>query len=90
LADTKDKLAGLAAGNPKRTTARPTTEAMLEAFKGIDLALVSIGGQTLRHITPLSEVQKKILASLDLPLDIYSRLASPFSESTKNMTEPKV
>ena len=83
LADTKDKLAGLAAGNPKRTTARPTTEAMLEAFKGIDLALVSIGGQTLFHITPLSEVQKKILASLDLPLDIYSRLASPFSESTK-------
>ena len=83
LADTKDKLAGLAASNPKRTPPRPTAKAMLEAFKGINLALVSIGGQTLRHITPLSDVQKKILASLDVPLDIYSRLAIAFSESTK-------
>jgi transposase len=82
LAETNDKLAGLAAGNPKRTTTRPTVEAMLEAFKGIDLALVMIGGQTLRHITPLSDVQKKILTLLDFPPEIYSRLAYAFSDST--------
>jgi transposase len=82
LTETKDKLAGLAAGNPKRTTARPTVEAMLEAFRGIDLALVTIGGQTLRHITPLSNVQKKILTLLDFPLEIYTRLAFAFSDST--------
>jgi transposase len=82
LTQTHDKLAGLAAGNPKRTTARPTVEAMLEAFKGIDLALVTIGGQTLRHISPLSDVQMKILTLLDFPLEIYSRLACAFSDST--------
>jgi len=32
LAEEKEKLAGLYAGNPKRSTARPTAEAMLEAF----------------------------------------------------------
>lgn len=82
LTETEDKLAGLAAGNPKRTTARPTVEAMLEAFKGIDLALVTMGGQTLRHITPLSDVQMKILALLDFQPEIYTRLAFAFSDST--------
>jgi transposase len=82
LSETHDKLAGLAAGNPKRTTTRPTVEAMLEAFKGIDLTLVAMGGQTLRHITPLSDVQKKILTLLDFPPEIYSRLAFAFSNST--------
>jgi transposase len=81
LAETKEKLAGLAAGNPKRATARPTVEAMLESFRGIDLTLISMGGQMLRHITPLSEVQKKILALLDFPCDIYTRLTTPFSGS---------
>jgi transposase len=82
LTETKDKLAGLGAGNPKRTTTRPTGEAMLEAFKGFDLSMVTLGAQTLRHITPLSDVQKKILTLLDFPPEIYSRLAYAFSDST--------
>jgi transposase len=82
LTETKDKLAGLGTGNPKRTTTRPTGEAMLEAFKGFDLSMVTLGAQTLRHITPLSDVQKKILTLLDFPPEIYSRLAYAFSDST--------
>jgi len=65
LAETNEILAGLYAGNTKRTTERPTAEAMLQAFKGIHLSLVSIGEQVLYHVTPLSELQMKILSLLD-------------------------
>ena len=43
LADTQERLAGLYAGNPKRTTQRPTAEALLGAFQGIHLSLVTLG-----------------------------------------------
>jgi transposase len=75
LAETGEKLSGLYAGNPKRATDRPTTEALLRAFKDIFLNLITLGEQTYCHLTPLSELQLKILALLDLPAEIYTRLA---------------
>jgi transposase len=74
LAETGEKLSGLYAGNPKRATDRPTTEALLRAFKDIFLSLVTLGEQTYCHLTPLSELQLKILALLDLPAETYTRL----------------
>jgi transposase len=88
LAETNDILAGLYAGNPKRTTERPTAEAMLQVFKGIHLSVVSIGEQVLFHVTPLSEVQQKILSLLDFSSDIYTRLAVEFPKPAGKMTEP--
>jgi transposase len=88
LAETNETLAGLYAGNPKRTTERPTTEAMLQAFKGIHLSVVSIGEQVLYHVTPLSDVQQKILSLLDFPSDIYTRLVLGFPKPAGKMTEP--
>ena len=88
LADLKEKLPGLYAGNPKRATDRPTAEAMLQAFKGIYLSVVSLGEQILYHVTPLSDVQEKILSLLDFPVDIYTQLVSGFPKSTEKMTEP--
>jgi transposase len=88
LAETNDTLAGLYAGNPKRTTERPTAEAMLQVFKGIHLSVVSIGEQVLSHITPLSEVQQKILSLLGFSSDIYTRLVNEFLKPTGKMTEP--
>jgi transposase len=76
LAEQKEKLAGLYAGNPKRATQRPTAEALLEAFKGITLAVVTIGDQIHHHLTLLSELQKNILNLLDFSPDIYDRLAA--------------
>jgi transposase len=69
------QLAGLYAGNPTRSTSRPTTEAMLQAFKNIDLNVVALKGQVYHYITPLSKLQRRILALLDLPASIYTRLA---------------
>jgi len=78
LAERQEKLAGLYAGNPKRTTQRPTAEALLTAFKGIYLSTVTIGDQLSRHVTPLSALHEKILSLLDFPVDIYSQLATEF------------
>jgi transposase len=75
LAETGASLAGLYAGNPTRATDRPTTEALLRAFNDICLNFVDLGEQSYRHLTPLSELQHKILVLLDLPVTIYTRLA---------------
>lgn len=88
LADLNQKLSGLYAGNPKRATDRPTTEAMLQAFKGIYLSVVTLGEQILYHVTPLSDVQGKILSLLDFPAHIYVQLANNFLKPTNKMTEP--
>jgi len=88
LADLNEKLPGLFAGNPKRATERPTAEAMLQAFKGIYLSVVTLGEQVLYHVSPLSTVQAKILSLLDFSVDIYSQLTSGFPKPVGKMTEP--
>lgn len=69
-----DALKGLAPGNPQRETKRPTTERLLEAFDGISLTTVYLPGQVIRHVTPLSDLQKRILSLLGLSPSIYQRL----------------
>lgn len=76
LAESQEKLAGLYAGNPKRTTATPRAETLLEAFKSIYLNTVTIGEQIQLHITPLSGLQLKILSLLGFSPEIYTRLAA--------------
>lgn len=75
LAEDNERLAGLYAGNPKRSTSRPTAEMLLEAFQNITLSKVVANRQRFRHLTPLSDLQKKILALLGIPTLIYDRLA---------------
>lgn len=77
LSAQSEKLAGLYAGNPKRKTARPTAESLLQVFQEIHLTVIMTGEQIQRHITPLSELQRKILTLLDFPIEIYTRLAAP-------------
>ncbi len=75
LAENGAALAGLYAGNPTRATERPTSEAMLRAFQDIFLNFVTLGEQTYSHLTPLSNLQHKVLGLLDFPATIYTRLA---------------
>jgi len=74
LAATGTGLAGLYAGNPKRATARPTTERLLKSFEGLTLTIIREGRHRRYHLTPLSRVQRRILALLNFPVDIYTRL----------------
>lgn len=76
LAEEKTELAGLYAGNPKRATARPTAERLLEAFEEITLTVIREPQQTRRHLTPLSPLQQRILELLGFQAAIYARLCS--------------
>lgn len=76
LADERTTLARVYAGSPTRATARPSAELLLEAFQHITLTVVTIDQQVHYHLTPLSEVQQRILALLDLPVAAYTRLAA--------------
>jgi transposase len=71
-----ESLAGLYPGNPKRATDRPTTERLLAAFKEINLTIVQLPDQVIRHITPLTPLQSRILQLIGLPSSIYTDLAS--------------
>ena len=76
LTEEKTELAGIYAGNPKRSTPTPTTERMLEVFDNINLLKFSINGQNLYQVTPLTKIQLRILELWSLPVDLYSRFAS--------------
>lgn len=71
----KPPLAGLDAGNRKRTTARPTAERLLETFQGITLTIIQESDQTRYHLTPLSALQQRILSLLDFTVSLYRTLA---------------
>ena len=74
LTATQDKLAGLVPGNPALATNRPTTERLLRAFDNITLTTIQMPDQSIRHITPLSQLQSHILTLIGLPISIYTEL----------------
>ena len=74
LALEKGTIAGLYAGNPKRETARPTAERLLEAFQDVTLTVIELPSQTICHVTPLSPVQRRVLEILGFSSEIYTRL----------------
>ncbi len=70
------QLAGLYVGNPKRTTAQPTAERLLESFQEITLTIIQEPHRIRRHLTPLSNLQQHILSLLDFSSVIYTRLCA--------------
>ena len=76
LAQDNAELAGIYPGNPKRSTATPTTERMLAAFDNINLLLVPVAGQIRSQVTPLTEVQKRILELWGLPTTLYTHFSA--------------
>jgi len=81
LAAAGESLAGLYAGQPKRATSQPTSEALLRAFRELHLVRIHGVTTTLQQITPLSALQERILALLELPSDTYTRLLCDSSHS---------
>ncbi|HEY1348166.1 MAG TPA: hypothetical protein VGF67_00900 [Ktedonobacteraceae bacterium] len=79
LAIQRLEIAGLFAGNPKRPTAQPTTERLLEAFNEIRLPIVSGPGFVQRHLPPLSALQQLILALCGFSPAVSTRLTDDSS-----------
>ncbi len=68
LQQTQQSLAGLYDGNPKRKTNRPSAERMLQAFCHLNLYFLP---DSTIFITPLSALQKQILALMKMPESLY-------------------
>ncbi len=77
LAQQPTPLPGLYAGNPKRATQQPTAERLLRAFNDITWYQVVDGATTWQQVTPLSNLQRRILDLLGIPETVYIRLAQP-------------
>jgi transposase len=88
LSEQSELLLGLYAGNPKRATMQPTAERLLEAFQNITLTIINHSGQSLRHLTPLTPLQQRILELLDLWPQVYTRLLAESDFPAQKMSEP--
>jgi transposase len=81
-------LQGIYAGQPGRQTARPSAELLLEAMKTISVSVVEINGQTHAMLSPLTEVQNRLLELWDMPPDLYEKVARGFPKSPQDKSEP--
>lgn len=69
------QLVGLHKENPKKATDKPTTERLLQAFSNITLTIIQFPDRVVRHVTPLTTLQERILLLLGLSPEIYRSLA---------------
>ena len=77
LAQQTAPLQGLYAGNPQRATQQPTAERLLRAFDDITWYQVADDQTTWQQVTPLSDLQRRILDLLGIPEAVYTGLAQP-------------
>jgi transposase len=82
------KLKGVYAGQPARQTARPSAELLLGVLGTISLSVVGVNGQTYVLLTPLTQLQKRLLQLWDLPPDLYEILTRAFPLPPPSMSEP--
>jgi transposase len=78
LTQNQEKLAGLIENNPKKGIDNPTTERLLKVFNRITLTVVHLPDGIFRHVTPLSDLQARILELLGLSPAIYTQLAGNY------------
>jgi len=71
----KAQLTGLHKENPKKATDKPTANRLLQAFSNITLTTIHFPDRVVRHVTPLTPLQERILSLLGLSPDIYYSLA---------------
>ena len=72
LSEQGETLSGLYDGNPKRRTATPSAELLLRAFENINLSTRTRVGQIVeQRLTPLNDVQVRVLELLGLSPDVY-------------------
>lgn len=75
LQQEQQSLPGLFPANPKQSTQQPTSERLLAAFKEITLSLIQLPTQHIRHLTPLTPLQSRILELLGFSPSLYVNLS---------------
>ena len=82
------KLRDVYAGQPGRQTTRPSAELLLRAMSAISVSVVEVDGQVHVLLSPLTEVQKRLLDLWELPTDLYDQVAHGFPKPPLNTSEP--
>ena len=82
------KLQQIYAGQPGRKTDRPSAELLLRAMQTISVSVVEVQGRIHVLLSPLTEVQRRLLDLWDLPPDLYDKLASAFPTAPTNTSDP--
>jgi transposase len=82
------KLQGIYAGQPGRQTARPSAELLLRVMQTISVSVVEVNGQAHALLSPLTEVQTRLLELWGLPPDLYEEVARGFPKPPVNTSEP--
>ncbi len=80
-------LLGLDKDQPRKATATPTAERLLQALVPITLTQVQLPEQVVRQVTPLTPVQQHILALLGFPSDLYTSLAQRIPQTAFPLRE---
>jgi transposase len=78
------KLQGIYAGQPGRKTERPSAELLLGAMKTISVSVVEVNGRIHALLSPLTEVQRRLLDLWAMPPNLYDQLADAFPTSPTN------
>jgi transposase len=87
LATRGEELAGLNPASRMQSTSRPTTERVLAVFTAITLTTIDTAAGSYHHVTPLNATQRHILALLELPDNLYERLARPSTNFVLHLRE---
>jgi transposase len=82
------KLQGIYAGQPGRKTVRPSAELLLKALATISVSVVEVNGQRHALLSPLTEVQIRLLELWQMPPDLYEKVARGFPKPPSNTSEP--
>ena len=54
----------------------------------VSVSVVEVNGQTHALLSPLTEVQERLLELWDLPLDLYEKVTRGFPKPPSNTSEP--
>jgi transposase len=82
------KLRGIYAGQPGRQTARPSAELLLSALKTVSVSVIEVNGKVHALLSPLTEVQQRLLELWDMPPDLYDNIRRGFPKTPENTSEP--
>ena len=75
LQQADETIKGISPVYPHVKTNSPSAAMILAAFASITLAFVQHADQYFVHVSPLNTIQRRLLALLHLPADLYQRIA---------------
>jgi transposase len=87
LQQADETLKGLSPAYPHVKTTNPSATMILGTFASLTLTLVEQADQSFVHVSPLNPMQHRLLALLQLPADLYQRIADILSTHPPFLSE---